>query len=88
MGDKTTEESATCRRQSMWSIEAKPDAKDITGLVKSSGRVTGLPAVQRGRSSPRSRASPWQSKGEINGVGVATATAAVSAHPARRQRGQ
>ncbi len=46
------------------------DAKDITGLVKSSGRVTGY-QLSDGRIVSKEEGVALAKAGEINGVGVA-----------------
>lgn len=51
--------------------EPKPDAKDITGLVKSSGRVTGY-QLSNGEIVSKEQGVALAKQGEINGVGVAT----------------
>lgn len=48
----------------------KSDAKDIVGLVKSSGRITGY-QLSDGRTVSKQEGVDLAKAGEINGVGVA-----------------
>ena len=48
----------------------KNDAKDIVGLVKSSGRITGY-QLSDGRTVSKEEGVSLAKAGEINGVGVA-----------------
>lgn len=48
----------------------KSDAKDIVGLVKSSGRITGY-QLSDGRTVSKEEGVSLAKAGEINGVGVA-----------------
>lgn len=48
----------------------KGDAKDIVGLVKSSGRITGY-QLSDGRTVSKQEGVDLAKAGEINGVGVA-----------------
>ena len=48
----------------------KSDAKDIVGLVKSSGRITGY-QLSDGRTVSKQEGVDLAKSGEINGVGVA-----------------
>ncbi|MDE7185897.1 MAG: DUF3892 domain-containing protein [Lachnospiraceae bacterium] len=50
--------------------EAKNDAKDIVGLVKSSGRVTGY-QLSDGNTVSKEHGVEMAKNGEIKGVGIA-----------------
>ena len=50
--------------------EAKNDAKDIVGLVKSSGRITGY-QLSDGNTVSKERGVEMAKNGEIRGVGIA-----------------
>ena len=50
--------------------KAKSDAKDIIGLVKSSGRITGY-QLSDGNTVSKERGVEMAKKGEIKGVGIA-----------------
>lgn len=50
--------------------EAKSDAKDIVGLVKSSGRVTGY-QLSDGSAVSKEEGVEMAKSGEISGVGIA-----------------
>lgn len=50
--------------------EARSDAKDIVGLVKSSGRITGY-QLSDGNTVSKEQGVEMAKKGEIRGVGIA-----------------
>lgn len=50
--------------------KAKSDAKDIIGLVKNSGRITGY-QLSDGNTVSKERGVEMAKKGEIKGVGIA-----------------
>lgn len=50
--------------------EAKSDAKDIVGLVKSGGRITGY-QLSDGNTVSKEHGVEMAKNGEINGVGIA-----------------
>ncbi len=50
--------------------ETKSDAKDIVGLVKSSGRITGY-QLSDGATVSKDEGVAMAKNGEINGVGIA-----------------
>lgn len=69
--DKTNELGTALAKNMLDSIpEAKPDAKDIVGLVKTEGRVNGY-RLSDGTTVSKEEGVALAKEGQINGVGIA-----------------